>query len=488
MKELRLDDFLDSVRAEGLTDSEGAFTISHAQAMKKMARYSLPYPEAWVLKIVQAAVIWKASEIRIKQSQLYTIIEFCPQEKKNIPTEEEVVATLVGDTGASAVPVANLCLGLRTLVRIEDYSFILTLNTGRSEARPLYAGRDAQSLTRLHRMRLSRRKSAGVKIVVIHLREGENLLGRLVYRFVPWLGRGRQIASELARCAGVCPIPIQLNRRQVTDLLGSVNYGLNSKTQPLLLSGVKLEDEPVLKLAVDSCESVIPYYSKHHRQRDTRESRSDFSAWFLCQSHRRAVLPARLPSLEQTSHEVQWVCEGVVVQCETFVYPTRLLKLVFFLNADGLKTDITGLLLTDSEEKRERWERHLELLKTELGQLSQRTDEFFTTPETKKRLEAPIVEQSLAKDFAEMSQLVNPQLERQSRPAARRRYSRTLGGSLTRTESGKYVSEVVKEKDGKSHLIIRANSRSTTKVATPTENSRHLPPSEAQTDPRNLQK
>lgn len=460
MKELRLDEFLDSARAEGVTDSEGVFTISQAQAVQKMARYSLPYPEAWILKIVQAAVVWESSEILFKQTRLYTTIEFCPSEKKNIPTEQEVIATLIGDTKASTMPVGKLCLGLRTLVRIEDFSFILTLNTGRSEVKPLYAGRDAQALPRIHRLRLAKLQSPGVKIVVIHLREGENVVGRLLYRFVPWLRRDRLIAEELARSAGVCPVPILLNGRPVTNLLESVTYGLNSETRPLFLSGVRLKGRPRLRLAVDSHETVVPYYARVGEVQST-PGRSDFSAWYLCQSHRKAVLPGEDPGFEQTAHEVHWLCEGVVVQCDTFLLPTYLLKLVLFLNADGLQTDITGLLLRECEEKSERWESHFSLIRQELKRRAGETNLFFPSTQTgSKRPEASTLEEHLAKDFLSLSQTENPKLQRQPRPVTRRRSSARFDYGLTRAESGKYVSEVVKSRDGKSHLIIRTNPKS----------------------------
>ena len=459
MKELRLDEFLDSARAEGVTDSEGVFTISHVQAMQKMARYSLPYPEAWILKIIQSAVIWEAGEIVIEQSRLYTTIEFCPSEKKNIPTEQDVVATLIGDSAASAVPVGKLCLGLRSLVRLEDYSFILTLNTGRNEVRPLYAGRDAQALTQLHRLRLSRRKSPGIKIVVIHLREGENVVGRLIYPFVPWLRRDRQIASEIGRSAGACSVPIVLNGRPLTNLLETINYGFNSKTRPLHLSGVSLTGQSLLNLGAGTRETHLPYYSRNVELEQAEGTRSDFSAWYLCQVKRKAVLPERSPGLEQTTHEIHWICDGVVVQCDTFLLPTHLVKLVIFLNADGLQTDITGMLLKETDEKTERWECHLDLIKKEFSRLSTETKQFFPEqPPKKRRVESPTVEHYLKRDFTTLSELENPSLERRTRPAARRRFSRRFDQGLTRTDSGKYVSEVVKSRDGNSHLIIRSNS------------------------------
>lgn len=456
MKELCLDHFLNAARAAGMEDSEGEFTISHAQAVQKMASYSLPYPEAWILKIVQAAVIWEAAGIEVRQSKLYTIIEFCPLEKKNIPTEEEVVSTLLGQAGASTVPVGKLCLGLRSLVRLEDYSFILTLHTGRTETRPLYAGREGQSLTRLDRLRLARTKGAGIKIVVIHLREGEHLLGRLLYRFLPGLRRDRRIASELDKNAAVCSVPIRLNGRLLTDILQSGAYGFRRSRRPLIFSGVRAPDEPVLALAVNSRAECLSYGQppKPREPAFAPAGENEFSAWYLF--HGWEFSGRKVPeTVSQQSHEVLWICNGVVVQCEKFWHPTRLLRLTVFLNANDLQTDITGLLLLENEEKEARWGSHLRLLQREFERHSKVAEKFLSPEDAASGGERILLQELLRQDFINLAELRSPEFKRETRPATRRPHSRLYDSyGLTRAESDKYVSELVRSKDGRSHIAI----------------------------------
>lgn len=424
MEELCIDAFLDSARAAGAHESEGAFTISHAQAVQKMARYSLPYPEAWILKIVQAAVIWKASEIEVSQTRLYTTIEFCPGEKKDIPTEQDVVSTLLGRSGASTVPVGKLCLGLRSLVRSEDYSFILTLNTGRTEVRPLYAGREAQTLTKLDRLQLARRQIAGIKIVVIHLRKAEHLAGRLLYRFLPWWRRDRLIAFELQRSASVCSIPIHLNKRVLTSLSDSALGGSKREWRFLFSDGLQQSGEPPLTLAADN---------QHN------------SAWYLGHACTRAIRTREPLRPRDKTHQIHWVCEGVVVQTDTFTHPTHLLKLTILMNAENLQTDITGLLLQDSHAKSARWQSLFPILTAKLGTEAGRCD--FTLD--------PANEKLWKHDLRSFTGLQTPTLERQARGPGTRRYSSASDYGVQRTQTGKYVSEVVTSSDGKSHLIIK---------------------------------
>ena len=424
MEELCIDAFLDSARAAGAHESEGAFTISHAQAVQKMARYSLPYPEAWILKIVQAAVIWKASEIEVSQTRLYTTIEFCPGEKKDIPTEQDVVSTLLGRSGASTVPVGKLCLGLRSLVRSEDYSFILTLNTGRTEVRPLYAGREAQTLTKLDRLQLARRQIAGIKIVVIHLRKAEHLAGRLLYRFLPWWRRDRLIAFELQRSASVCSIPIHLNKRVLTSLSDSALGGSKREWRFLFSDGLQQSGEPPLTLAADN---------QHN------------SAWYLGHACTRAIRTREPLRPRDKTHQIHWVCEGVVVQTDTFTHPTHLLKLTILMNAENLQTDITGLLLQDSHAKSARWQSLFPILTAKLGTEAGRCD--FTLD--------PANEKLWKHDLRSFTGLQTPTLERQARGPGTRRYSSASDYGVQRTQTGKYVSEVVTSSDGKSYLIIK---------------------------------
>jgi hypothetical protein len=471
--ELCLDHFLEAARADGKTDSEGEFTISHAQAVQKMARYSLPYPEAWILKVVQAAVIWQVSEIEVRQTKLYTTIEFCPQEKKNIPAERDVVATLTGQAGASTLPVGKLCLALRTLVRIEDYSFILTLNTGRTEVRPLYAGHEAQTLTRMDRVRIAKKNSPGLKLTVIHLRRGEHLLGRLLYRFSPWFGRSREIATELQRNATVCPLPIYLDGRLQNRLLRSPVYGFSRTERPLVLSGVRVSGEPLLAVGVDSAREHLSFMQGPQKEQSSDGGDRAFSGWFLLRgpepgSRKRGARENNTYGLRHprvVDHEVHWVCDGAVVQRDVFPFSTHLLRLTVFLNADDLRTDITGFLLTDSDEKKARWLAHLSCLTEEFEELARHTDRFFEESDqdwktsrltsAQKREWASMME----RDLSGLSTLEEPELTRLE-PTFGRGRGRSSAHSHKVLHSGKYTSELVQSKDGRSQLIISVDPAS----------------------------
>ena len=61
--EFDLGRFLNQQASEGSLDSEGEFTIDHAVAARKLARFAMPDEYSWVLKLVQASVGWKSAEL-----------------------------------------------------------------------------------------------------------------------------------------------------------------------------------------------------------------------------------------------------------------------------------------------------------------------------------------------------------------------------------------------------------------------------------------
>lgn len=60
-----MDQFFEQQRAEGATDSSGAFTVSPEQARKKLKLFQLAEPDSCLLKVVQAAVAAGAEEIEL---------------------------------------------------------------------------------------------------------------------------------------------------------------------------------------------------------------------------------------------------------------------------------------------------------------------------------------------------------------------------------------------------------------------------------------
>ncbi len=56
MKKDHLEGYLADQAAEGRHDGSSEVTISVESALRKMAVSQLPFPEAWILKIIQAVV------------------------------------------------------------------------------------------------------------------------------------------------------------------------------------------------------------------------------------------------------------------------------------------------------------------------------------------------------------------------------------------------------------------------------------------------
>lgn len=69
-----LEQYLASEAAQGLMIDEGGFSLTPEKALEKLSLFSLPSPGMWVLKLLQAAVVVRASEIRFSfQRQLVTV-------------------------------------------------------------------------------------------------------------------------------------------------------------------------------------------------------------------------------------------------------------------------------------------------------------------------------------------------------------------------------------------------------------------------------
>lgn len=59
-------DFIQELEADGAYDSSGQFTLDRASALRKLAQYKLPRPQAWILKLVQAGVLGGADSVAIR--------------------------------------------------------------------------------------------------------------------------------------------------------------------------------------------------------------------------------------------------------------------------------------------------------------------------------------------------------------------------------------------------------------------------------------
>jgi hypothetical protein len=118
----RLRGFLDTVRQEGIFDSEGVFTLNDHKAVGKLAQFLLPRGGFWVLKVVQAACLAQARSLHVKDSGGAVTVGL---ELPN-PVEHAVLVNQLLLPGLELGWMAQLTQGIRGL---GDRSWVGTLES-----------------------------------------------------------------------------------------------------------------------------------------------------------------------------------------------------------------------------------------------------------------------------------------------------------------------------------------------------------------------
>lgn len=347
--------FLGEQTAEGQVESHGEFTLSQDKAARKLGRFSLPFDYAWVLKIVQAVVRWKCQGLEVRQHRTFTRFEFRPARLDQMPTEETLVNTLLAARFGGDQPVELLCLALRALVEQSDLSFVFICDTGGedSASRPIQAGRDAAALAReAHNHRLP--PFVGMRLLIAHLPLGRFFMGRMTPKSMlnerPDLG----ISQALQKHCYLSPVPIRVDGRELTDVMANPLFGASARMQPMVLSGLPSAAAPTFPPAMPipaSFEEKI-FSLRTHPRRALRAygGTKRLAVWFLARSiavrGRKSWNPHRdAPGLAPPHQHVLFVRFGVVVERLKVKCLTSQTELFVFINADRMKTDLSGLAL-----------------------------------------------------------------------------------------------------------------------------------------------
>lgn len=135
---LDVDNLLASMAREGRVDSSGAFTIDLATAQAKLAKFTLPDSRAYILKMVQAAVAGRATELH-----LYS---------RTIAVEVRIVGLVLQQDGlelllyklaesGKSLPRAtyHLAVAIRGALGLESKEISIISRNGKIEKRVLWA-------------------------------------------------------------------------------------------------------------------------------------------------------------------------------------------------------------------------------------------------------------------------------------------------------------------------------------------------------------
>lgn len=377
-EQLDLGAFLAQQSAAGEIDSKGDFTVSHHEAVKKLARFALPRQHAWVCKLVQAAVRWGCFRLHLKQSRTETQFHLRFSQTKDIPDEDAIVAGLVSGRISGPEAIDSLAMALRALVEQAKLSFVLVTDSGKRVPRPIYAGYHYGQISEVQRLSPRFRPGPGLTLTVYHHRpykEGP----KDVWDLLPPVHRGDiPIARELDHFAYVCPFPLSIDGRLVDGLLHASAMKFSQNHVPLVQGAlVGLENSPPrLRLPSDFEEKVLSITTHPKRASRTYGGRKEAAAAFLLTYYVPADsrMPLALP--HKRSH-LHWVADGVIVESELLDVESSDVGMHIYANAAGLATDLTGFTTLANEERARRRAEILKAVGTRLQEPQFREVDFF---------------------------------------------------------------------------------------------------------------
>lgn len=315
----KLDEFLQDLVAEHESDGSGKFMLAPDKALQKIASYQRPFPEVWLVKVVQAAVASESESIQIKLTRDETIITFQGGEWGAEAFAESFHKP--ESTGEKALD--HLLLGLWYVALGQDHPFRISFARADTE---LHWDGDVFHRNPCERM-------GETCLSVPHLR---------VSQVANWMTRRRLSSSkcaELAMCltkrAYVCPVPIFLDGRRLDSLRNIPSEG----ELPLHLdSGFITDGTP--------------------RWQPPSESQLVFISWDLW-GHiywKPSVIYEKGQwDVKPSPCELIWVQDGVVLMSTLLEsYSQHGVSLKIHLSAEGLKTDLSGFRLVKDSTLMER--------------------------------------------------------------------------------------------------------------------------------------
>lgn len=371
-------EFLAQQVAEGDVESQGEFTVSQEKAARKLGRLALPFNYAWVLKIVQAAVAWKSSRIEVRQYRTFTVFAFLPPDSKDLPSEEQLVGTLLSRKVSDETPLALFCHGLRGLVEQAGLSFRLILNDGDGEFRPIHAGPDATALAEEERS-VGLGLAPGVRLLVGHLPLDQFFMVRYVPK--PFLSERAdlKIARTLDRYCFLCPVPLILDGRRVDRLLAHPQWGFRSGRRPVALTPFRCSAFPSALVPKEFEEKLIAVQTHPRRAQRTYDGNRNGNVWLYLDGLDPSREPGQLTELKgavSRRHNLLFVCRGVVVGRYVTSISTRHLGLTVIVAAEGFDTDLSGLSLIHDDRMEEAIRQLMGLVSRRLTQLGANPDVF----------------------------------------------------------------------------------------------------------------
>ena len=348
--------WLKNQEAEGTRDSSGSFTLEHGKAWEKLGAFQLPFEEAWVLKVVQATRAHSTAKLKIQQTREETTFVISGVGDWTRTTLEKAVFSL-GENAPR--PLAHLAVGVRALAQKKTRPFALRYPNGEHLA---WTGKSFAALPD--------EKGDGSSLV---LTTANFEFGQSRSLFSLDNSDAQALRAEiLAVITQFCHLSDQyifFDGVKLDSHLTDPHFGVSENSCPLAL--IKCEpDEDLPSVGFAERKDWSPRQIGTHSVELEFESSQPLiptdgcaALGLLAAFVRKKRLREDVSYYESTRDfsEVVWVGDGVVVKRERFPWKSSV-GLGLVLSADGIPTDLTGLVPRDEDELARRRERGLSLI------------------------------------------------------------------------------------------------------------------------------
>lgn len=335
--------WLQEQQGQGTFSSEGSFSLKRERSWQKLGAFQLPFPEAWVLKLVQCAVALGAEEIRVAQTWRESRFSFVGGREISPEDVESAVFEM-----PEYLPRALLTLGtaVRALGKGSQHPFCLC-----------YPGGVGQAWTgeRFVNRKLSLKGEAQFSILVSHFEIGAGVSDI-------WSLSGDALREKMLRISGTlieqcyaAPARVYLDGRQLNGLQNDPVFGLTTSVRPLALVEKRSDELPTFSFpisrAMKVCASSDLQIESGFAESLGKGEIVDQSVLLLMsaflESEEHKPLAGRLRKREQWA-ELLWLVDGVISQREQLPWKGPV-SFAVMVSGDGLETDLTGLALRQSE-------------------------------------------------------------------------------------------------------------------------------------------
>ncbi len=347
-----LDDFLAGHISDGTIESASqSFRLDPASAWRKLGQFQLPSESAWVLKVVQAACAARALELNVTLQADKTWLRISGVAGWTSQTVEQCLF----EVGSKAPPeLRHLCVAVRALAQQSNRNFCLTYTDGViSEWNGEVFTHSTGPAREVFALQVDNVRRDQVRSLFVSRTSVADIKNRTT------------LTAALTQECCYCPIPIKLDKVLVNKLLGPEKATLK---YPLTLDTPHLPESSSYgwSLFSEAFSGSVQCSISDHPQKElyrwawpsTRgmETRQNLLGLALLRYSMRLEqfgnetlhVVARQPA------QVIWLHDGVNVAKEPLPIEDQLISLSLLILGDGLKTDLSGLALIESEEKRTR--------------------------------------------------------------------------------------------------------------------------------------